>query len=190
MLGVSGTVRRRVCACGVDAFEGRLQAREQFGELKFCRRFARHDDVVGAAAGKVSCQFSKGCAQPPADSVADDGVADLLRDRKTEARARGSAITRGQRIRPGFRPGCVRQERLDNGRARLALQHKCRRAGASATADTLKLCSCLERIYRARLGPAINFHGDLPAPRFLPSVPVAMSADSANGLRPRDACGP
>lgn len=94
------------CESACDVFE-------QCGKGPVERRAAGHDDIVADRPGELWGGCGKCGFQSAPDAVADDGVADLLRDGEAESR-RGAAFASGT---------------LPH------LDQECRRGGAAAAAD-------------------------------------------------------
>jgi hypothetical protein len=127
----------------MNPFERRLQVSDQAREILAGSRRACDENIVSAGACDERRNFDKCCAKPPANSIADDSVADLFGDGKTET---GSARRLGA---SGLRGGFLSCRTGSDGLLTwFAFKNEGSRRCATATADTLKLRSFLERLKR------------------------------------------
>ena len=130
----------------MNPFERRQQIGDQAREILAGSGSACDENIVSVGACDERRNFDESCAQPTADSIADDSVADFFGDGETKTRS-------AQRVQASFlRCGFLSCRTGSDGlRAWLALKNEGSRRCATATADTLKLRSFFERLERPML---------------------------------------
>lgn len=121
-----------------DVVEGGLQTRDEFAVGLGVGWKSGNHDVIGMRVGAGWGEFGEGCAQPSADAISDNRIADLFCDGEAKARLIDS---RGL-VGCGGGSGWIGQGL--RGVARLAFHDKGGTAVATTAANTLELATLFE----------------------------------------------